>query len=404
MLETMEGHSLDSAAKRARLDIDAPSEADILRLVSQRESLRQQRRFAESDAIREELRSMGVELYDKEKEWRARDGRRGTLFTAGPSECPLSDSEIQDRIREREDARKSKDWDRADTLRDELRRLGVELDDKESVWRTNSGRVGSYTGAPVQRRLTGMQIRKLVAERERHRAAQDFEAADELRRQLSSNGIELFDNERIWRSSDGQQGVIITGGHEVDCFLTDAEIATRVAQREDARAAKNWAQADAIRDELRRQGVELLDNQKLWCTTDGRSGHFTGGAGGYQAPSPLPSARAAPAPAVVNHGASSPIAQVAASIAALLSAPQKPAAQGALGRLAPALATTPSGLSFSDASIIALVHGRERARERHDWEAADAIRADLRSHGVDVWDKEKVWRASDGRSGSITRP
>eukprot|EP00414_Alexandrium_minutum_P011858 CAMPEP_0113833004 /NCGR_PEP_ID=MMETSP0328-20130328/7678_1 /TAXON_ID=39455 /ORGANISM="Alexandrium minutum" /LENGTH=77 /DNA_ID=CAMNT_0000801249 /DNA_START=29 /DNA_END=259 /DNA_ORIENTATION=- /assembly_acc=CAM_ASM_000350 len=71
-------------SKRARLDSgEGPTEMEILRLVAQRESMRQARRFPESDAIREELRSMGVELYDKEKEWRCRDGRRGMLFTAG---------------------------------------------------------------------------------------------------------------------------------------------------------------------------------------------------------------------------------------------------------------------------------------------------------------------------------
>merc|ERR1719461_2380235 len=116
----MEDYTVAAAAKRARLDFDAPSEAEILRLVAQRQSFRQARRFAESDSIREELRSMGVEVYDKEKEWRSRDGRRGMLFTAGPMECALSDQEIQELVREREEARRQKDWDRADAIRDDL--------------------------------------------------------------------------------------------------------------------------------------------------------------------------------------------------------------------------------------------------------------------------------------------
>lgn len=337
---------------------------------------------------------MGVELFDKEKEWRCRDGRRGMLFTAGPSECVLSDYEIQDRIAQREDARKSKDWGRADSLRDELRRNGVELDDKDMVWRTSSGRSGTYSGTlPVQPRqsLGVPAIRKLVAERERLRAALDFEAADELRRQLAQLGVEIFDNERVWRSADGQQGVIITGGHEVDCFLSDAEIQYRVSQREDARSAKDFSQADAIRDDLRRQGVELLDSQRVWCTTDGRQGTYQGVV-------------AAPPPTFTT--AFPPVAAAPCSFVAapppLL--PQPVVQLAAVTRMpASAVTNSPSPMTFSTASIIALVSGRERARDNHDWDAADAIRADLRSHGVDVWDKEKVWRANDGRNGAITR-
>jgi len=411
-----------NASKRARFDTSSPSESEILRLVSQRETYRQARRFAESDSIREELKSMGVELFDKEKEWRASDGRRGTLFTAGPGECALTEMEIQERIRDREDARKAKDWVRGDSIRDELRAQGVELDDKEACWRTSNGRSGNYSGAP--RPPAGTTIRKLVAERERLRAAQDFDAADDLRRQLAGLSVELFDNERLWRTKDGQQGVIITGGCEVDCRLSDFEISNQVVAREDARSQKNWAQADAIRDDLRAQGVELLDNQRIWCTTDGRHGSFTPGqpAPPIQVPSSGGGLGAAPAARGITPPVSSPLMPAlgseASTVAAVLQllAPQMTQQLQQQGLMAPAPApahhvptssvttSAPSGQPFSDASIQALVMGREAARERHDWAAADAIRSDMRAHGVDVWDKEKVWRANDGRSGAITRP
>jgi len=388
----------DPASKRARLD-DGPSEADILRLVAQRESYRQSRQFDKSDAIREELRNMGVELYDKEKEWRCRDGRRGTLFTAGPMECMLADHEIQDRINQREDARRSKDWGRADMLRDDLRAHGVELDDKHSSWATSSGRSGTYSGQPsaaprAAAQLSSHHIRKLVAERERLRATQDFELADELRRQLATMGVEIFDNDRTWRSADGQRGVIITGGHEVDCLLTDADIHYRVMQREEARSAKDFNHADAIRDDLRRQGVELLDGQRLWVTTDGRQGHYTGGSAAAQ----TPNLAAYGQPAQTNQ-------QLAAGLAAAFLGSQATQQQQALGGRLPSspITNNPSAMTLQTASIVALVVGREKARDTHDWASADAIRADLRTHGVDVWDKEKVWRANDGRSGTINR-
>jgi len=464
-------------SKRARLD-GGPSEEEILSLVAKRESARQARRFAESDLIREELRSMGVELYDKEKIWRARDGRRGTLFTAGAGECSLSDAEIQEYIREREEARSAKDWTRSDQLRDTMRQMGVELIDRDSIWRTSSGRSGTYGGGPVQPRpatatpeaitslcplgvssiqnFSRQQITALISERERLRAAQDFEAADEMRRQLGALGVEIFDNERIWRTTSGEQGVIITGGHQVVCDLSDFDIAARVQQREDARNNKDWGSADTIRDELRQHGVELLDNQKVWTTTDGRQGNYGGqpmataqyhplmpamtqatiggvagvdagglGAGGnaiamaqllagqtQQFTSITGEAAAAAAAAQLAGGGN---AAAMAQVQALL-AQQQQLQQQQVHQMLPSPNSNPtnpvprtppppaSGVTWTSASILALVNGRELARDRHDWEAADAIRADLRSHGVDVWDKEKVWKASDGRSGIICRP
>ena len=39
----------------------------------------------------------------------------------------------------------------------------------------------------------------------------------------------------------------------------DAEIEALLEQREAARAAKEWAEADRIRDELAEQGIEVQD-------------------------------------------------------------------------------------------------------------------------------------------------
>lgn len=435
---------LNSAAKRQKLNHEM-SEPEILELVSRREAARQARRFEESDAIRQELRDRGVELYDKEKEWRAKDGRRGSLFTAGAAECVLSDAEIQNQIGQRDEARKNKDFDTADRIREALRQMGVELLDKEAVWRTGSGRSGSYSGAPVASQsgnLTGAAIRKLVSERERMRSLQDFEAADELRRQLAQLGVELFEQEvpRLWRTTDGMLGVIFPGGQEVACPLGDRDIVARVARREDARQQKAFAEADQIREDLRNCGVELLDKEKEWCTTDGRHGGYVGGnnsAGGVGIPSAAsmqaavgnPYVQADPfgllgqqlAAAVPGANAATLAAGLAQLLTPQAAAPAAQAGYGALGAsnasvlaalglgggvvpgLSSAVTSSPSAGTLTDAAIAALVAGRESARERHDWQAADAIRNDLRSHGVDVWDKEKVWRANDGRSGMIAR-
>ncbi|WP_448658772.1 cysteine--tRNA ligase [Sphingomonas sp. CJ99] len=45
--------------------------------------------------------------------------------------------------------------------------------------------------------------------------------------------------------------------------LTEAEIETRLAERKDARAAKDFARSDAIRDELTAAGIEVMDGDPL---------------------------------------------------------------------------------------------------------------------------------------------
>jgi cysteinyl-tRNA synthetase len=45
----------------------------------------------------------------------------------------------------------------------------------------------------------------------------------------------------------------------LEAGLTSAEIEDLIAQRKEARKAKNWAESDRIRDELKAQGVALID-------------------------------------------------------------------------------------------------------------------------------------------------
>lgn len=388
-----------------------PSEEEILQLVAERESLRQARRFAESDDIREQLRNMGIELYDKEREWRSRDGRRGVLFTAGPAACTLSDGEIYDAIQQREDARSAKDWSMADQIRSNLRNQGVELSDKERTWRTSTGRSGSYTyGQSAAVGLSDTDIRSMVAEREQARAGKDYALADELRKRLSALGVELYDNERLWKASDGRHGVIVTGGAEiVHCSLTDHEIQIQIQQREDARHQRDFDYADTIRSELRRLGVELVDSEHIWRTTDGRMGHYSGepvGARhGSDALHKLHQTHAGPSQVYVaqhgggpaHHSNYGPYAGNGASAASAAAA----AAAASAGAGAGVLSNGDSALSL--ASIEALVQGRECERGAKNWTAADDIRQDLRTHGVEVWDKQGTWKSTDGRQGQIER-
>eukprot|EP00933_Yihiella_yeosuensis_P067642 TRINITY_DN72602_c0_g1_i1.p1 TRINITY_DN72602_c0_g1~~TRINITY_DN72602_c0_g1_i1.p1 ORF type:complete len:431 (-),score=84.20 TRINITY_DN72602_c0_g1_i1:112-1404(-) len=357
---------------------ESVSEEEILRLISERETARQARNFPQSDAIRDQLRSYGVELYDKDKQWKAKDGRSGYLFTAGTTTCLMSDEDIHALVAQREQARSDKDFGLADSIRLDLRNKGIELDDKTKIWRTGSGRNGTYSGQTMQSSsaLSEQEIRQMIAERERLRSAHDYQAADDVRSRLAGMGVEIFDNQRIWRASDGRQGTIVTGGIEiVQCSLSDVQIRMRVQMREDARAQKDWGRADQVRDELRRCGVECVDQEQLWRTTDGKHGRY---------PEAMRSGYG------MGSGLDHTISQVASQALAGIAGNQ------AFGQSASA--------PLSNASIEALCYGREETRNSRDFRGADLIREDLRNHGVEVFDQQKQWKARDGRQGYIEGP
>lgn len=436
--------------------VEFASEATILELVAERDRLRQEKKYRDGDKVREHLRSLGVEINDKERIWKSYDGRSGTLFVKGSGATAISDHEIQDYIAQREEARAEKDWARADQLRDELRGYGVECDDKSRTFRTSQGRVGTYvasvSGTDNVQNMSEDQIKFMVAAREKARAAQDFQAADEQRRQLQKLGIEVFDQERMWKSSDGRQGTIMTAGREIDrCFLSDSEIESRVKVREKARAMKDWQKADELRDELRALGVECADPERVWRTADGRQGSYGplygeereakgskgkgkggGGKGQWQATEqwqdPMQWAQQTMAKWMQKQMAQQTSGTGDTGVWAAQPGHNSWADSGSVSSTGKgfdpwsvkqeepwlnsvkhepqsqpqsALGPEADSTKLSKAAIEALVAGREEARTMRDFSGADAIRQDLRDHGVELLDEQRIWKSSDGQGGLI---
>ena len=55
----------------------------------------------------------------------------------------VTDAHIATRVGMREQARSSSDWAAADAVRDELKGLGVTVDDKTKLWTCEDGRSGA---------------------------------------------------------------------------------------------------------------------------------------------------------------------------------------------------------------------------------------------------------------------
>ena len=161
------------------------SNADLAIKLQERQAAKARRDFAASDAIRSELESLhGIKCVDNTRSWIANDGRRGNL--TGPDFFSLVGTPYADgggdggagggggayggaamaaaalppgamptetlfaKIAEREQARQARDYPKSDSMRDELRRAGVNIDDKTRVWTASDGRHGTISGGQAR--------------------------------------------------------------------------------------------------------------------------------------------------------------------------------------------------------------------------------------------------------------
>eukprot|EP00408_Alexandrium_pacificum_P009233 CAMPEP_0171231198 /NCGR_PEP_ID=MMETSP0790-20130122/39781_1 /TAXON_ID=2925 /ORGANISM="Alexandrium catenella, Strain OF101" /LENGTH=406 /DNA_ID=CAMNT_0011697419 /DNA_START=81 /DNA_END=1301 /DNA_ORIENTATION=- len=367
----------------------------------------------------------------------------------------------------REQARMSKDWATADSVREQLVAKGVTIQDKSSSWRCvdgSSGRIPTWSevegGSTTESFITNQSmtqggrsaampppvndgsdahIKHLVMMREQARAQKDFTQADTYREELKALGVDIFDKEKMWRSKMGASGVII--GYRGGAGPTDLEISTLVVQREKARQNNDYNTSDMIRNELRAVGVEIKDREKIWVASDGRQGPVptwsavmaggdtpgfaqgmaatTGGMAASNSNSLRDQVVQAALAAASNPNNALKTLQMLQQVGGAPPSAMAPkptrAAQPAQARAAPT-ATDPecieaitfvsscqaAGRAPTDAEIDWLVGLREKFRSQKAFNDADALRQEMRGTlGIELDEKTKQWSCSDGRQGVI---
>ena len=238
----------------------------MLKLIKKREDFRAQKNWAKADEVRETLRDMGISLFDKTKEWRSADGRRGAIIQGTDNTpCTLTTAEIIVLITEREQARSDQNWTEADRLRMAMREKGIELSDQDKMWRTNTGKQGFINTGQMQdgknpgahKDETDLQIEELISQREKARKNGDWATADKIRDQLRDQNVEINDSEKIWTTRDGRLGIIQSWSSNGS--LRTSEIMALLQRRQKARAQKDWKTSDKLRDELRSRGCAIYD-------------------------------------------------------------------------------------------------------------------------------------------------
>jgi len=272
------------------------------------------------------------------------------------------------------------------------------------------------------------QINQLIQMREQARCGKDFAQADQIREQLKQMGVEVFDKEKTWKQqSTGLSGIVI--GYFGDRPPSDVEINALVIQREKARLRKDFATSDMIRDEMKARGVELYDKDLEWKSSDGRRGKIPtfdmidkglvqpgrnmmagmgamGGMGGGVSPelqavlaqlagtNPAWAGQLAPMLGMGGMGGGAPTSKPKGM--PMTGGAVSPEAQQAVNVCKQCV-----GRALADEEIQFLVQTRENCRQAKDFAGSDTLRAEMKNIGLEVYDKEKVWKTSDGRQGAV---
>merc|ERR1719469_126827 len=218
-----------------------PTDTEINTLVVQREKARKSNDFATSDMIRDALKENGVEIYDKEKQWKASDGRNGMVPQFGQAMPTMGGSGY----------------------------IG------------GKGGMGAPSGADIQTQLMQAALEC---------ASNPGKAAQIMQRLQGAGAMGGGAGARAspMKPMGGMGAMGGGGGNNAEAaealnFISqcqaagrpasDAEIEWLVTLREKIRQGKHFSSADAIRNGLRDQlGVNLQEKEKRWMCNDGRQG------------------------------------------------------------------------------------------------------------------------------------
>ena len=285
-------------------------------LLAERVQMKRRRLFDEADAIRDELQRVhGVSVWDRERVWRTGRGGGRNQRQRGPPrslpacghdyECGNTDSsqsgmavdEIDAILAERLQCKFRRDFQRADALQEELFSMGVRVHDGLKLWRDDGGGFGDELGrnakagrqrnSRADRTTYSMdpdsddvededreEIEKLVAQRLEAKFERDYATADQIREQLQNEyDVKVDDRKRKWMVGDQpfrgapdlNAPYTRRGGGDVEDV---AKVEELVEERADAKARRDYAAADAIRDQLNAMGISVDDRSREWRVAD----------------------------------------------------------------------------------------------------------------------------------------
>lgn len=277
-------------------NVSSMSEDEIHARIAERLQCKMTRNFRVADAIQMDLEKIGVYIHDGKKEWRAdgesygdyqmgkrgpgRDDRNRPYTQAAASQDTEFKEQIQALVDERSEAKKTRSFDVADDIRDELRQLyNVEVDDRSRQWSVGGNFGGDDRAAPgnrfnepkpFSRRGGGSlsaedleKITKMLDQRDEAKANRQFGKADKIRDDLREEYlIRIDDRSREWHVVTEE--FVMSPDVPMDEEVKEL-IEQKIKERSVAKLKKEYETADAIRDELWEQfSVRIDDRVREW--------------------------------------------------------------------------------------------------------------------------------------------
>ena len=191
-----------------------------------------------------------------------------------PMLCPLSKSEIVSLITERNKARRSRNFELADSILKKLQYNNVYLDDKKKLWRADGEsfhQVPQYRKDPNSKPISDREeayVQIKVQERAEAKFARKFSVADDILDELRFlKNVVINDDTLTWRVTEAFKTVYEFGGKRLHNVPEETlrSIEQLIKERAEAKDNKDYNVADEILDTLQEDyGVRVDDAKKAW--------------------------------------------------------------------------------------------------------------------------------------------
>ena len=168
-------------------------------LLAERLAAKFARDFERADALLARIEDMGVRVHEQQKLWRADGGdfypAKYTLVgDAGATDV----SEVERLLNERLDAKRARDYNRADLAHQRLTAMSVQLDDRRRTWSVVHA-AGYRREGPENPAVDDAVVEDLLVQRLAAKRARDYDTADELQFEIKKMGVWLDNRSRVWR-------------------------------------------------------------------------------------------------------------------------------------------------------------------------------------------------------------
>jgi len=195
-----------------------------------------------------------------------------------PAYCNLSKEEILDLIRDRNKARRSRYFSKADEILANLNRNNVHLNDSTKMWRADGDvfdikgysemeYTKSSNSKPISLREEEYVNQKLN-ERSEAKLRRDFNTADDIIDELRFlKNVVVDDSALTWKVAESFKTEYTYGGRRLNNVPEEeiSKIGRLIKERASAKEMKNYDKADEILEELQVVcGVRVDDAKKDW--------------------------------------------------------------------------------------------------------------------------------------------